>query len=294
MNLLDFINSQGHRFWAEGKHFEDVKKQVTRFCEFSDHSSRPINAFKPIDIYNFIDSLTADGLTNNTCNRYISAITKTFKEAVGMELLSHPPVVRWKTVEKGRDRFFTRAEISLVMDYLGKHRPWMKHYATIGLNTGMRLGEIIATQRSWINEDYTELHLPFVVGGFKTKNREERYVSLNEEAGAAFKELFETLGGNNYVHSTFTRTWKKMREEFCRMGNIPKTEDFVFHVFRHTCATNLVNHFNINISTVGKILGHKDPKTTEKYVHHKEERVIGIMDQLGKYNSGELGEHHAV
>jgi integrase len=294
MTLLEFINTQGHRFWDEGKHFQDVKKQVTRFCEFADHSTRPIDKFKPIDIYNFIDSLTAAGLTNNTCNRYISAITKTFKEAVGMEFVSHPPLVRWKTVEKGRERFFSRAEVTLILDYLGKHRPWMKHYCIISLNTGMRLGEIIASQRDWVNKDYTELYLPFIEGGFRPKNGEARYVELNEEAGNAFKEIFENLDGNKYVHSTFRRTWNKMRDEFFRMGKIPKKEDFVFHVFRHTAATNLVNHFNINLTTVGEILGHKDAKTTEKYVHHKKERVTGIMSQLGDYNSGKLGEYHAL
>ena len=80
-----------------------------------------------------------------------------------------------------------------------------------------------------------------------------------------------------------------MRKEFVKMGNITDPEAFVFHAFRHTCASILANDLNINLGIVSKVLGHRNIKTTIKYVHTKSEVVSGVMDQIAQYHSKELG-----
>ena len=50
------------------------------------------------------------------------------------------------------------------------------------------------------------------------------------------------------------------------------------HGLRHTAASNLVMS-GINFETVGKILGHRDPKMTKRYTHLAPDY---LQDAIGK------------
>ena len=79
-----------------------------------------------------------------------------------------------------------------------------------------------------------------------------------------------------------------MRSEFLKRRIIKDKADyeiFVFHVFRHTCATNLASNLRVPVTTISEILGHKAIATTMKYAHAKPDHVSKVMMSLGCYNS---------
>ena len=83
-----------------------------------------------------------------------------------------------------------------------------------------------------------------------------------------------------FVHSTLFRTWNDMRSEFLKRRIIKDKADyeiFVFHVFRHTCATNLASNLRVPVTTISEILGHKAIATTMKYAHAKPDHIIDVM-----------------
>lgn len=63
-------------------------------------------------------------------------------------------------------------------------------------------------------------------------------------------------------------------------------EDFRFHDLRHTAGTRGMRETG-NLKVVGKMLNHKDVKTTARYVHALESDVRAMMDAVESRNSPE-------
>jgi len=288
ITLRQFTEDNAHRFWSDGKHLEDCKHQIYAFCSFGDHDNRSISEFKASDVFRFTDKLLDAGKSVSTINRYKSALKKIFREAIDMEECTKAPSIKLSKPTKGRVRFYTSKEMAQIKKWLseapreGKRvsNYWMWLYCVISLNTGMRSGEIAKISRDIITPCGDYIHLAI------TKNGDSRDVYMNEAAKEAVYELLE-LNNNKFVHSTFYRRWDDMRKDFLRVGIIKDTEDykmFVFHVFRHTCATNLSSNLNVPIATISEVLGHKSIATTMKYAHAKPDHIQDVMGKLGNYH----------
>ena len=277
ITLRKFLENNGHRFWVPGTYYNVVTSQILRFCDFRDHDFRDINEFKPQDFYDFMDHLKAEGSSDNTINRYNSSLLKIFTKACDFELINKVPKFEWLKTTEGRVKVFTDTEIQMILDYLGRKREWMQLYCTIALQSGLRLGEIMSINSQTLSNCGSKLYLE------TTKNGDSREVLFNDVAQKAALRLLE-INGNKFVHSTFRRTWNVMRKEFVRMDKITDPEAFVFHAFRHTCASIMSNDMNLNLGIVSKTLGHRNIKTTMKYVHAKSEVVSGVMDQIAEYH----------
>ena len=276
MNTLrSFFEKNGHRLW-EGKHLVNCNFMITRLENYSDFSTRSLEQIKAADIYDFMDHLTDQGLTDSTINRYLACFSVFFSLAVEHEVLVAAPKVRWKKSKPSRPRFFTDDELTSLVGFLSKSKnPWMVDFVTLGLNTGMRLGEILS-----INNDRPKKTVGVVspCGDFitlkHTKNGDERIVPINEPAKQALENLDMKPSGP-YTHRRFYDTWNEARDELAR-----NDEHYVFHVLRHTCATRLAMEFNVDSITLGRILGHRSPQTTAKYVHTKPASLKAIMSKL--------------
>ncbi|MDB2399309.1 site-specific integrase [Planktomarina sp.] len=127
----------------------------------------------------------------------------------------------------------------------------------IGINTGMRLSEILRVRQKdvmFIN-DVRHVRLTH------TKNGDRRNVPLNDDAFNAFEALnwnAETM----FIEGAHYYTWKNIRLNICDGDKSP-----VFHCTRHTAATVMADEMNISHLLIGAMLGHRDPSSTMKYVH---------------------------
>ena len=276
MNIRTFINEEAHRLW-HGKQLKDSLHQLSVFCNHEGFGEREISNFVPKDIYNFMDTLIDSGKSKSTANRYLSAISKVFNHATDMELIEHSPKVKWFKTDTARPRFFSDDEIKKIKDFFANHKhSWMREIFIIGLQTGMRLGEIVEIGSSAVVETCSKtqdkwLYLP------QTKNGDARYVPLNKVALKAINKL----GGrvkDHYSHRKFYSAWAD-----CKYAVAKNDKDFVFHVTRHTCATRMANDLNAHTLLIGKLLGHRSQATTAKYVKGKTESLKEIADLMGQY-----------
>lgn len=274
MNLHDFTLEHGHRIW-DGRHLKDSQYKVLRFCGFKDYAKKAMADFKPSDIYSFLDHLKAEGLSDATCNRYTAAISSILKHAQREELIDNVPQVIWKKAKSTRPRFFTEQEIEQSLAFFEScDHPWMADLFTLGINTGMRLGEILGINNPDSKTKGTISQCGRFVTLANTKNGSERVVPLNAAAKTALRNL-DNYPASFYSHRKFYDTWEACRDEVAK-----NDKDFVFHVCRHTCATRLAMEFGTDSITLGKILGHRSMQTTAKYVHTKPDSIMSIMEQL--------------
>ena len=275
--LETFFDKYGKRLWQD-KYLKDCHFMVNRLSNFSNNRTRAIGSYTDDDLYDFMDHLKEEGLSDSTVNRYLAAYSRLFKKAVNKKLMSYAPKVEWKAIEPGRPRFYTDQEVDdLVEFFLDSDHPWMADFVIFALNTGMRVGEILS-----INHPQPKKTIGTIspCGNYidlkKTKNGEERTVPMNASAKEALRNLDNCPSGP-WTNRKFYDTWKAAKECLA-----PGDDHFVFHVLRHTCATRLAMEFSVDTLIVGTILGHKSIATTKKYVHAKKENLATIMSKLEK------------
>ena len=68
-----------------------------------------------------------------------------------------------------------------------------------------------------------------------------------------------------------------MMRSLCKRAGIPY---FGFHSIRHFMASFLADSEKQSTKTVQKILRHKSPKTTERYMHSDDLNVLSAMKKI--------------
>lgn len=272
--LTSFMDAHAHRLWHD-KHLRDCQFMVQRLANYQDNADKPLADFTVRDILAFQDHLVLMGLCDNTVNRYLACFSCLFNLAVEHEIIDRKPRMKFLKVRSSRPRFFTDKEIDDLVNFLdNSSQPWMSHFVTLGVNTGMRLGEILGINnpdsktQGYVSQCGTYVTLT------DTKNGDQRIVPLNQAARGALKAL-DMYPAGPYTHRKFYDTWAEARDELAR-----DDKHYVFHVLRHTCATRLAMEHNVDSITLGKILGHRSIATTQKYVHTKPDALSAIMSKL--------------
>ena len=141
---------------------------------------------------------------------------------------------------------------------------------TLFLNCGMRLSELVGLNISDIKDDTLR-----VVG----KGNKERMVYLNDACMAALAALVKELGGvpnKKDKNALFISLKTGRRLSARRVQQIVNQclqtaglagKGYSVHKLRHTAATLMYQHGNVDLLSLKEILGHVDVSTTQIYTH---------------------------
>lgn len=114
----------------------------------------------------------------------------------------------------------------------------------IAYYSGMRLAEIF---RAKVVDGVWQLAT--------TKNKKPRHIPIHNKAALAARLFGKTKGARITVQKNFERARKRVGLQHVH-----------FHDVRHSTASGLINQ-GVDLFTVGRILGHKDPRSTARYSH---------------------------
>lgn len=124
--------------------------------------------------------------------------------------------------------------------------------------TGMRLGELMRAK-----PEGDVLHLD------DTKNGTRRSVPVHPRIATCLHYLPLTA-----PKSTLQRGYQRAREA---VG----MQRVRIHDLRHSAASEMVNA-GVDLFTVGRVLGHKDPRSTARYSHHQAETLKAAVGKIGR------------
>lgn len=128
----------------------------------------------------------------------------------------------------------------------------------IAFYSGMRLGEILRAQprgSAWNLED--------------TKNGNPRVVPIHRRVAVCARQFDQKT-----PKITIQRNWERAREKVGLHG-------MHFHDWRHSAASELINA-GVDLYTVGRVLGHKDSRSTQRYAHLAVDTLTAAVSKIGR------------
>jgi integrase len=181
--------------------------------------------------------------------------------------------------ENRRERFLSEAEIGAAADGIaaaensGKIGPFAAAGLRLALFTGARSGEVTAFQ--WSQGDWGRrlIRLP------DSKTNEPKTIHLSEAAIEVLKGIprvgpYVIAGGRrNQPYTHLTRAWGIARGH-------AGLDEVRLHDLRHSYASIALGR-GVPLAVIGKLLGHRNPATTQRYAHLARDAVQAVNDELG-------------
>ena len=154
-----------------------------------------------------------------------------------------------------------------------------KSMYTLMYSSGLRLSEVIHLHYEDISRKTMLIHVR------KSKSRQDRYVILSKAALATLTEYWQKCGKPTGI--LFPSRWtgdylspssveQKLRD--C-VKKTSITKRVTPHSLRHTFATHLMED-GVEIRFIQALLGHRDPRSTEIYLHISNKSLIGVKSPL--------------
>ena len=239
--------------------------QLKKLDEFDDIKIKEI---KLHSLQKFFDNIEASYGTKSYIKSILNMI---FEFALKNEFIE---TNRVKFIELGKNekvvqrKIFTTDEIKILFDNLDSDNKFVKkmtYGVLILIYTGLRIGEFINLKTKDIDLEKNVIYI--------TKSKTSagvRKIPISDKILSLFKDnidnskeyFFFNKKGNNYLYYNFLTQFNKMLE-LLSLGK------HTIHDTRHTFAT-MLNNANANSTSIVKLIGHSDFKTTEEIYTHKD------------------------
>lgn len=217
--------------------------------------------------------------SKKTINRHLAVLSRIFRLAIQMKITDKNPV---REVERfaegeGRIRYLSEDEAARLLAELDNQPDHLRHFVLIALHSGMRFSEIARIRIADLDWPNREIILP------DPKSKRIERVPMNDFVCELLRELEPTaingwLLANPLTKQPYTNLLKGLRKLF----DNARLENFTFHCLRHSFATEAIDQGE-HITTVQAVLRHKDLRTTQKYVHVKNERRHQAVAKMGDF-----------
>lgn len=209
-----------------------------------------------------------------TCNRYFHTIKNLFRVAMDRELISSNPCQRVKLFpdKSVKIEILSRDEADLLVSACVSH---VKPIVVCGLNTGMRIGEILNLR--WDRVNLSRRHLRVV----ETKTGEDREIPINKTLYAVLSEIERD---SEFVFTFKGQPIKSIKTAFAsalRRAGIEKP--IRIHDMRHTFVSWMLER-GADRKLLMEITGHKTTKIFDRYSHPTSSAkmfTIGLLDRDG-------------
>lgn len=229
------------------------------------------------DIHHFIRALAALPVTPATCNRYFHLLSAIFRLAIQYGAASTNPCATIKPMLENnlRQRFLSATEVSSLMMALEQEKNVIAAgYIKFLLLTGARREE--GLQAKWVDVDFERCVWTIP----DTKSGKARLVPLNEAAIAVLQQL-PVVPGNPFIFIGKLEGSHLVNpvKAFKRVLAVAKIKNLRLHDLRHSFASFAVNS-GVSLYVVQQLLGHSNPKTTERYAHLSNHALMAASGQV--------------
>jgi len=253
---------------------------------------RLMNKLVGADVLAYIEYRRRGGVSNKTINKELSALSSSIKwsnQKLDWEL---PNPVLGKRLPETNDeaRCLTVDEFELLLSSTkcsrSPHtRRYLPEFCVLGFTTMMRPGEILGLE--WGRVEFDKRLIRLEVGD--TKGKQRRMVPLNNDAFSALLRL-RNVCNEHFPETPWVFTHTKPRYFGERIQDVRKVFQTAVeragiayatpHCLRHTSITESVHAQGGDVVVTATIAGHKNLKTTMRYVHTADDRLHQTVANL--------------
>lgn len=265
------------------------KELLEEECEFDkiDISDVDIDLIKEIslsDLYSFMSFLSRERDNNSSSRaRKVASIRSFFNYITNKaKLLDYNPASELESpkILKKLPRYLNIEESKRLLEVIdGEYKERDYAIITLFLNCGLRLSELVN-----ININKIKNNTLTVVG----KGDKERVIYLNKACVNAIDAYLKVrpadcikdknaLFLSKRKQRISTKTVQHIVKKYLNAAGLD-AERYSVHKLRHTAATLMYKHGNVDIRVLQQILGHESIATTEIYTHVDNEQLKNALD----------------
>lgn len=219
-----------------------------------------------------------EGLSPGTVNRYLSALSKAFSNAVKeWHWLPDNPLrrVSKKPEPRGRVRYLSDDERAALLEACRKseYKP-LYLIVLFAITTGMRRGELLGLR--WQDIDLERR----VAVLHNTKNGDRRSVPIVPEVAALLREHGKVRRLDNdliFASEGHDPVW--FDKFWYRALKAAKIKDFRFHDLRHTAASYLAMS-GTTTAEIAAVLGHRTLQMVKRYAHLSDQHTGTVIERM--------------
>jgi integrase/recombinase XerD len=223
------------------------------------------------DVRDFLLAKKEEGLKATTLNLYNSAIRFFYRNV--LHILWDDVRVPRMRIDHKLPTVLSRQDIDRLLDSTGD----LKYKAMLATmySSGLRVSEVIHLHYEDISRTNMQIHVR------ESKSRMDRYTILSRRNLDLLTEYWfqcgrprDILFPNKFTGSYLTvSTLEQVMRRSVRDAELPAGA--TPHSLRHSFATHLMEA-GIDPRTIQTLLGHRDPKSTEVYLHVSNKTIMGI------------------
>ena len=250
--------------WGNRLVTEITKSDVAKFLDFvAEGRPRPCKA-KP---NNRARKLQGHKPTPIRANRMGEVLRKMFTLAMEWEWRTDNPAQGFhRRIEHARERFLSPEELTrlaAVLDAAEDQRA--AAIIRMCMLTGARVGEVRTARFEQFNLDYAIWSKP----ASTTKQRKIHRVPISQDVAAIVRLRQQAVPSGNpwlFPGDTVGQPVREIRRFWAKVQKDAGLADVRIHDLRHTFASLLVSG-GASLEMIGKLLGHSQMQTTQRYAH---------------------------
>ena len=228
------------------------------------------------DVRNFLLTKKDQGLKATTLNLYNSAIRFFYRNV--LHILWDDITVPRMIIEHKLPVVLSVEEVARLLDATDDLK-YKAMFATM-YSSGMRVSEVIHLHYEDISRNNMQIHVR------NTKNRMDRYTILSNRNLALLTEYWFACGRprNILFPNKFTGeylTVSSVEQVIRRSASAAGLSGVTPHCLRHSFATHLMEQ-GVEQRKIQSLLGHRDPKSTEVYLHVSNKSLMGIRSPFDR------------
>lgn len=229
------------------------------------------------DVRTFLLAKKDEGLKATTLNLYNSSIRFFYRNV--LHILWDDITVPRMILEHKLPTVLTTDEIDRLLEATTNLK-YKAMFATM-YSSGLRVSEVIHLHYEDISRTNMQIHVR------NTKNRMDRYTILSKRNLDLLTEYWFKMGkprnilfpnkftGQYLTVSTLEQVMRRSASDAGLTGQITP------HCLRHSFATHLMEQ-GVEQRNIQALLGHRDPKSTEVYLHVSNKSLMGISSPFDR------------
>ena len=233
---------------------------LTTWTYFEDLEDEPINEIKSAHIQDIVDNLLDEGKSYSSVHKVKVLASQLYKIAMQDDIINknYASFVVLPDEPKPNNATFTEVEIDKIYK-LAKTNYWAR-VMIVMIYTCMRPSELLNTTKFNVH-----LKDDYIIAGGKTEAGTDRYIPIYYKIKPFIKQFMADTSSEYLISKDGERVryryYLDKHNEVIEELGIQKLSP---HKCRKTGATEF-KKMGMDISTLQRILGHEDSKTTEKY-----------------------------